>query len=108
MHGIRANAEPSPSAWLGRCREQTAGTYGRKAMVKACSSPRTAPALAAKAEVGRKSLAARRAGSIPASGTKSTVAILCFGGDILRAAAYCWRPPKLAAKQKGGNRPLFA
>ncbi|SOY82332.1 hypothetical protein CBM2617_A180017 [Cupriavidus taiwanensis] len=69
MHGIRANAEPSPSAWLGRCREQTAGTYGREAMVKACSSPRTASALAAKAEAGRKSLAARRAGSIPASGT---------------------------------------
>jgi len=38
-------------------------------MVKACSSPRTAHALAAKVEVGRKSLAARRAGSIPASGT---------------------------------------
>jgi len=38
---IRANAEPSPSYSLGRCREQTAGTYGRKAMVKACSRPRT-------------------------------------------------------------------
>ena len=37
----RANAEPSPSCRLGRCREQTAGTYGRKAMVKACSRPRT-------------------------------------------------------------------
>jgi hypothetical protein len=40
----------------GRCREQTAGTYGRRAMVKACSRPRTAHALAAKAEVVRKSL----------------------------------------------------
>ena len=39
--GNRANAEPSPSNSLGRCREQTAGTYGRKAMVKACSRPRT-------------------------------------------------------------------
>jgi len=38
-------------------------------MVKACSRPRTAHALAAKAEVVRKSLAERRAGSIPASGT---------------------------------------
>lgn len=45
------------------------GTYGREAMVKACSRPRTALVPAAKAEVGRKSLAARRAGSIPASGT---------------------------------------
>ena len=72
-------SEPTPSqaqtARLGRCREQTAGTYGHKAMVKACSRPRTAPcALAAKAEVGRKSLAARRAGSIPASGTNSKTA----------------------------------
>ena len=39
--GSRANAEPSPSNSLGRCREQTAGTYGREAMVKACSRPRT-------------------------------------------------------------------
>ena len=70
----RANAEPSPSNSLGRCREQTAGTYGRKAMVKACSRPRTAHALAAKAEVVRKSLAERRAGSIPASGTNSGAA----------------------------------
>jgi len=38
-------------------------------MVKACSRPRTAHVLAAKAEVVRKSLAERRAGSIPASGT---------------------------------------
>ena len=38
-------------------------------MVKACSRPRTANALAAKAEVGRKSLAARLAGSIPVPGT---------------------------------------
>ena len=39
-------SEPTPSQAqapsLGRCREQTAGTYGRKAMVKACSSSRTA------------------------------------------------------------------
>ncbi|KAG0751462.1 hypothetical protein G6F24_014301 [Rhizopus arrhizus] len=38
-------------------------------MVKACSRPRTVHALAAKVEVVRKSLAERRAGSIPASGT---------------------------------------
>ena len=40
---VRANAEPSPriERSKGRCREQTAGTYGRKAMVKACSRPRT-------------------------------------------------------------------
>ncbi len=56
MPRIRVNAEPSPTPRLGRCREQTAGTYGRKAMVKACSRPRTANALAAKAEVVRKSL----------------------------------------------------
>ena len=37
---VRANAEPSPVA-KGRCREQTAGTYSREAMVKACSRPRT-------------------------------------------------------------------
>src|SRR5690606_38204488 len=33
--GIRANAEPSPAHGPGRCREQTAGTFGCKAMVKA-------------------------------------------------------------------------
>ena len=50
---VRANAEPSP--WIkGRCREQTAGTYGRKTTVKACSRPRTRQG-AAKAEVVRKS-----------------------------------------------------
>jgi len=75
MPRIGANAEPSP-ATMGRCREQTAGTYGRKAMVKACSRPRTAHALAAKVEVVRKSLAARRAGSIPASGTNQRPPLL--------------------------------
>ena len=55
----RADTEPSPGqATRGRCREQTAGTYGRKAMVKACSRPRTSQiAGAAKAEVARKSAA---------------------------------------------------
>jgi hypothetical protein len=38
---VRANAEPSPGENQGRCREQTAGTYGHKAMVKACSRLRT-------------------------------------------------------------------
>jgi hypothetical protein len=42
----------------GRCREQTAGTYGGKTRVKACSRLRTPDrAAAAKAEVGRKSVA---------------------------------------------------
>ena len=67
-------SEPTPSQarWFpsGRCRDQTARTYGlfglwwrRAPAHEPCS------AWAAKAEVGRKSLAARRAGSIPASGT---------------------------------------
>ena len=68
-HPSQRRAKPKPALRLGRCREQTAGTYGCKAMVKACSRPRTAHVLAAKAEVVRKSLAERRAGSIPASGT---------------------------------------
>ena len=52
-------------------------------MVKACSSPRTAHALAAKVEVVRKSLAARRAGSIPASGTNKEAAPHQRGGFFL-------------------------
>ncbi len=42
--GRKCELMPSQAQFrqLGRCREQTAGTYGRKAMVKACSRPRTA------------------------------------------------------------------
>jgi hypothetical protein len=55
--------------------------------VKACSRPRTPDREAAKAEVVRKSPAARRAGSIPASGTsihvqyetKALAAFVCIG-----------------------------
>src|SRR3546814_11315678 len=54
-HPSQRRAKPS-LARLGRCREQTAGTYGRKTMVKACSRPRTSYMLAANAEVVRKSL----------------------------------------------------
>ncbi|MEW6291724.1 MAG: hypothetical protein AB1544_00265 [Pseudomonadota bacterium] len=67
-------------------------------MVKACSRPRTAHALAAKAEVVRKSLAVRRAGSIPASGTNSGPSLFAQGRllhfrqtksmDNIRAAAW--------------------
>jgi len=48
-------------------------------MVKACSRPRTALALAAKVEVVRKSLAERRAGSSPASGTNLEAAPVSSG-----------------------------
>ena len=72
----RANAEPSRGSTrvCGRCREQTAGTYGREARVKACSRPRTAALVAAGGESrsGKKIPRLRgRAGSIPASGTIS-------------------------------------
>ena len=76
---IRDNAEPSLSYDLGRCREQTAGTYGWKAMVKACSRPRTFCVyykMAMKIEVVRKSAAERHAGSIPAPGTNQRVLII--------------------------------
>ncbi len=65
-------AKPHACRAGGRCREQTAGTYGRKARVKACSRPRTAAYAAAGGESrsGKKIPRLRgRAGSIPASGT---------------------------------------
>jgi hypothetical protein len=55
-HPSQRRAKPRSERFDGRCREQTAGTYGRKTMVKACSRPRTAFTLAAKVEVVRKSL----------------------------------------------------
>jgi len=70
---LRANAEPSPGPRRGRCREQTAGTYSRQGHGEGVLQPTNAVmasiAAAAKAEAGRKSLAARHAGSSPASGT---------------------------------------
>ena len=55
--GRKSELMPSQAPeFRGRCREQTAGTYGRKTTVKACSRLRTSHrATAAKAAVGRKS-----------------------------------------------------
>ncbi len=96
---LRANAEPSPKPASGRCREQTAGTYSRRARVKACSRPRTPSRAAAKAEVARKSLAARRAGSIPASGTSHPR----HGRGVARYGRT--REPEAAARLRCPRRP---
>ena len=73
-------SEPTPSQAplksRGRCREQTAGTYGRKAMVKACSRPRTAPRAGGESRSGKKIPRPRgRTGSIPVSGTTRSITV---------------------------------
>ena len=76
MNALDDSSELTPSQALelqGRCREQTAGTYGRKAMVKACSRLRTLPSGGGESRSRKKIRRLNRhVGSTPISGTTSS------------------------------------
>ena len=78
----RVHAEPSPGSRRGRCREQTAGTYGRKATVKACSRPRTSRSFRAGGE-SRSGTKIRRLNSVSVR-LRPRAPLLCRAARMIR------------------------
>jgi len=72
--GLRSELTPSQALeFQGRCREQTAGTYGHQAMVKACSRLRTSWLGGGESRSSKKIRRLNRhVGSTPISGTTSS------------------------------------